>query len=68
MVNQGCRFTLSDDSHGPNDVAMHYHQLSVYLKSNNVRNIYTLIKDDNGKVQSIPTPDILSESFWNGYK
>ncbi|KAJ1982543.1 hypothetical protein H4R34_001680 [Dimargaris verticillata] len=37
---KGGRFTLSDDSHGPNDVALHYAELYRYLKEMDVRTVY----------------------------
>ncbi|KAI9003661.1 Polymerase/histidinol phosphatase-like protein, partial [Gaertneriomyces semiglobifer] len=39
MQSQGCRFTLSDDSHGPKDVGLHYDRLWEYLKEMDVKNV-----------------------------
>lgn len=40
MVSQGCKFTLSDDAHGPNDVGMHYEKLLEYVKSCGIHEVY----------------------------
>ena len=40
MVRKGVKFTLSDDSHGPNDVGMHYDKLHAYAKENGIRTVY----------------------------
>ena len=32
----GGKFTLGDDSHGPNEVALHYDELFQFIKINNV--------------------------------
>ncbi|KAI8852692.1 Polymerase/histidinol phosphatase-like protein, partial [Chytridium lagenaria] len=39
MINKGVRFTLSDDSHGPDDVGMHYKKLREYLVDMGVMSI-----------------------------
>ncbi|KAI9347211.1 Polymerase/histidinol phosphatase-like protein [Obelidium mucronatum] len=40
MISQGVKFCLSDDSHGPNDVGMHYSRLLEYIKEVGVNTIY----------------------------
>jgi histidinol-phosphatase (PHP family) len=37
------RFTLSDDSHGPRDVGLHYPQLRAYLREHGVRDLYAVV-------------------------
>ena len=36
----GVKFTISDDSHGPDDVGMHYDKLYQYLVEMGIDNVY----------------------------
>lgn len=40
MIEMGARFTLSDDSHGPADVGMHYKKLLEYLLKYGITKVY----------------------------
>lgn len=40
MVEKNVRFTLSDDSHGPNDVGYRYDELKSYCKEMAIRTVY----------------------------
>jgi histidinol-phosphatase (PHP family) len=40
MVEKNVRFTLSDDSHGPNDVGFRYDELKAYCKEMSITTIY----------------------------
>jgi len=42
MHEQGVLFTLGDDSHGPNDVGMHYDKLISYIDSIGIQTVYSL--------------------------
>ena len=67
MKEKHIRFTLSDDSHGPKDVAMHYKRLLDYLLKNDVHEVWfpkpksDLGRDDDPytKVQIDP-----ADPFW----
>jgi histidinol-phosphatase (PHP family) len=48
MIERNVRFTLSDDSHGPRDVAMHYDRLLEYCKSNGIRSVFAPWKSSSG--------------------
>jgi histidinol-phosphatase (PHP family) len=45
IAAKGGRFTVSDDSHGPSDVGMHYDKLKEFLLSHNIREIYYLTRN-----------------------
>ena len=40
MIQRNCKFTLSDDSHGPDDIAMHYSKLKAYCKEVGIDTVY----------------------------
>jgi len=40
MIDAGVRFTLSDDSHGPDDVGMHYAKLHAFVKIVGIADVY----------------------------
>jgi len=40
MIDAGVRFTLSDDSHGPDDVGMHYAKLRAFLTTVGIADVY----------------------------
>ncbi|KAI8621427.1 Polymerase/histidinol phosphatase-like protein [Chytriomyces sp. MP71] len=63
MKEKGVRFCLSDDSHGPKDVGMHYAKLKEYLALVNVNTVYYPVKvDDKIEVRSIGSLD--EHPFW----
>ncbi|KNC75616.1 hypothetical protein SARC_11864 [Sphaeroforma arctica JP610] len=45
IVQQGAKFTISDDSHSAEQVATHYAQLKEYLIKHQVTQLYTLVRD-----------------------
>ncbi|TPX33753.1 histidinol-phosphatase [Synchytrium microbalum] len=65
MIANKIKFTLSDDSHGPNDVAMHYDKLRDYLIENNITSVYSLAKDQDGKVTVKEHSNISAHPFWS---
>lgn len=48
MIQSGIKFTISDDSHGPNDIGMHYDKLKLYLETNGITTIYSPKKVHDG--------------------
>ncbi|KAJ3065994.1 histidinolphosphatase [Podochytrium sp. JEL0797] len=40
MMGKGIRFCLSDDSHGPNDVGMHYAKLVEYIRNLGITTVF----------------------------
>ncbi len=40
MIQEGLKFTLSDDSHGHKDVAMHYDKLHSYARECGIKRVY----------------------------
>eukprot|EP00160_Parvularia_atlantis_P022301 Unigene99_Nuclearia_a/m.317 Unigene99_Nuclearia_a/g.317 ORF Unigene99_Nuclearia_a/g.317 Unigene99_Nuclearia_a/m.317 type:complete len:304 (-) Unigene99_Nuclearia_a:145-1056(-) len=67
IVEEGGRFALSDDCHGPNDVAMHYDRLRAYIAEHALgERIYYLRRDDaTGAVTAEHAPGILANAFWS---
>jgi histidinol-phosphatase (PHP family) len=63
MVEMDTKFTLSDDSHGPDDVGMHYNKLRSYLSQNRILKVYAPCV--NGSVTEYT--NILDHIFWNQY-
>ena len=47
MIEKQSRFTLSDDSHGPEDVAMHYSKLKIYCQEMGILKVYAPWKQDD---------------------
>ncbi|KAK9703009.1 hypothetical protein K7432_010963 [Basidiobolus ranarum] len=64
ILAKGGRLTISDDSHGPNDVGMHYGKLYEYLGELNVKELYYLdySKDNQLIVNRLDSP--LDHPFW----
>ncbi|KAJ3211324.1 histidinolphosphatase [Dinochytrium kinnereticum] len=67
MINKGVKFTLSDDSHGPDDVGMHYIKLRDYLKNLGVETVYHLEVDAVGRTVNTKVSNIVSHSFWKSF-
>eukprot|EP00123_Amoebidium_parasiticum_P000520 comp11336_c0_seq1/m.5733 comp11336_c0_seq1/g.5733 ORF comp11336_c0_seq1/g.5733 comp11336_c0_seq1/m.5733 type:complete len:298 (-) comp11336_c0_seq1:201-1094(-) len=65
MISKGARFVLTDDSHGPNDLAMFYARARDYLLEYGVTTIYRLLKDVSGKVTPREVPDFHKLPFWD---
>ncbi|TPX44924.1 histidinol-phosphatase [Synchytrium endobioticum] len=64
MMACNVKFTISDDSHGPNDVAIHYDKLRDYLLEMGIGSIYYLTKID-GHVITLEIPNVAYHSFWS---
>ncbi|BGP24874.1 histidinol-phosphatase [Rhodotorula toruloides] len=43
ILSKGGRFTLSDDSHGPHAVGLHYDRAYAYLRERNVQELWQLV-------------------------
>ncbi|KAJ1660333.1 hypothetical protein IWQ61_000732 [Dispira simplex] len=73
ILAKGGRLTLSDDSHGPNDVAMHYSVMREYLDEMGVDKIaYPLPwKEERPTNEQTTVPvawieDVVNHPFWSG--
>ncbi|KAI9106070.1 Polymerase/histidinol phosphatase-like protein [Phlyctochytrium arcticum] len=51
MIEEEVNFTLSDDSHGPKDVGMHYDKLVAYLKEMNINRVWFIT--ESGAVEAM---------------
>ncbi|RUS20924.1 Polymerase/histidinol phosphatase-like protein [Endogone sp. FLAS-F59071] len=67
IISRGGKLTLSDDSHGPADVGMHYAQLHDYLETMGIVTLYHLDYDD-GKLVVKELRDVRNDPFWAGIK
>ncbi|KJE93022.1 histidinol-phosphatase [Capsaspora owczarzaki ATCC 30864] len=69
ILSLGGKFTICDDSHGENDVAMHYDQLPSYLELLNIDTVYLLerVKDAaTGAVTTVTRPvDWRTHPYWS---
>lgn len=63
MKSKNIRFTLSDDSHGPKDIALYYKELNQYLHDMNINDIYYLISKELTDNNNIIKPVDYSFSF-----
>jgi histidinol-phosphatase (PHP family) len=63
MMSQGVRFTLSDDSHGPSDVGMHYDKLVVYVQEMGITDVFYLqpVEIGDSNIMSIPTASLTNK-------
>jgi histidinol-phosphatase (PHP family) len=59
MIEMDIKFTLSDDSHGPDDVGMHYALLFRYMKEHGIHTVYS-----PGIGGAVVHNDVLSDPFW----
>ncbi|KAJ3125811.1 histidinolphosphatase [Nowakowskiella sp. JEL0407] len=76
MKEMNVKFTICDDSHGPNDIAMHYDKLYGYLEEMQIDTIHYLTVDDeylkNYTTGSLPykniivkqLDDVSNHQFW----
>ncbi|KAJ8324686.1 hypothetical protein O5D80_006929 [Batrachochytrium dendrobatidis] len=74
MIDAGLRFCVSDDSHGPKDVGMHYDRLAVYLAEMGIHEIsyptpLANKKDQtdvgkNDQVQVVTLTNVLESLVW----
>ncbi|KAJ1678976.1 hypothetical protein EV182_002978 [Spiromyces aspiralis] len=69
LKRQGAKFTISDDSHSPDQVGLHYVELYSYLKELGITELYYLARDDSRGVVVKSMPNALDHPFWalNGY-
>lgn len=65
MISQNIKFTLSDDSHGPDDVGMYYDKLHAYLEEFAIDTVYYPALDSDGQVEVRALNGVLSHPFWN---
>ena len=49
MMKIDVKFTLSDDSHGHNDVGLFYTETFEYLQTKGVKTVYGLQRSDKGQ-------------------
>lgn len=60
MIRKGTKFTLSDDSHGPDDVAMHYPKLKQYCRQMGIQTVYAPWKAGNiVEIKEFPVSQVL---------
>ena len=55
--SQNGRFTLSDDSHGPLAVGLHYDKTFEYIRDRNLAELYCLVEEagvDGGRPAVVP--------------
>jgi histidinol-phosphatase (PHP family) len=67
ILELGGRVTLSDDAHGPNDVAMHYDKVRAYLINAGVQPLHVLDRADDGSIAVKPLPEWSQHAFWNQF-
>ncbi|KAJ1970751.1 hypothetical protein H4R35_005679 [Dimargaris xerosporica] len=68
IIAKGGRLTLSDDSHGSNDVALHYTELYRYLKEMGVQTVYYIgskAVDAASPIWSIALDKLFEGSYWS---
>lgn len=68
IISRGGKLTLSDDSHGPADVGMHYARLRDYLETMGIATLYHLDYDEEGKLVVKELRDVRDDPFWAGIK
>ncbi|KAI8818613.1 Polymerase/histidinol phosphatase-like protein [Fimicolochytrium jonesii] len=68
MISAGAKFTLSDDSHGPNDIGMYYDRLYAYVKEMGLHEVFYLALDGEGQVrlESIKTANLQTVTAGTG--
>ncbi|KAJ3106136.1 hypothetical protein HDU97_006953 [Phlyctochytrium planicorne] len=65
MLRKGVKFTLSDDSHGPEDVGMYYKGLLGYLNEMGISSVYRLGHDlGSGRIVVVEMEGIVSHDSW----
>ncbi|KAJ3165118.1 histidinolphosphatase [Geranomyces variabilis] len=68
MMTRGVKFTLSDDSHGPADVGMHYDKLHSYLVEMDIMTVYRPIRAPDGTVTTQAVENVLQDPFWAAFR
>ncbi|KAL1922309.1 uncharacterized protein VTP21DRAFT_9848 [Calcarisporiella thermophila] len=64
ILEKGGRITISDDSHGPGDVGMHYDKLFTYLKEMGINSIHYLNLNKEGKTVIQELTNLDGDAFW----
>ena len=71
MVKRGARFTITDDSHCPEHVAIRYDDVRKYLIDNGVQELYRLKRTTDSvpgikgtSYEAVPLADLLSHKAW----
>jgi histidinol-phosphatase (PHP family) len=71
IIKNNGKLTVCDDSHGPNDVGLHYRELYARMKRLSINRIYYLDRegeiDSSGPVQVKSLDNCLSHSFWKQF-
>jgi hypothetical protein len=69
IQSEGGQFTLSDDSHSPSDVSMHYKKLLQYLISMQIDTIYYLDGPQKPKseIKAGEIRNVRDHSFWKNF-
>ncbi|KAJ3156765.1 histidinolphosphatase [Geranomyces michiganensis] len=68
MMTKGMKFTLSDDSHGPQDVGMHYDKLHSYLVEMGISTVYRPVRTLDGQITVQGVDNVWKHAFWTGTK
>ncbi|KAJ1962458.1 hypothetical protein GGI12_002635 [Dipsacomyces acuminosporus] len=70
IVDNGGRITISDDSHGEQDLCMHYDKLLQYLSDLGVKDLYYLDRTPDGRIQAKVLRNATEHPFWssNGFQ
>ncbi|KAJ2509228.1 hypothetical protein IWW47_000118 [Coemansia sp. RSA 2052] len=67
ILEKGGRVTISDDSHGAQDVCMHYDRLLAYLRELGVHDLHYLHRTGDGVVQTLVLARATEHGFWKGF-
>ncbi|KAI8871396.1 histidinol-phosphatase [Ramicandelaber brevisporus] len=81
IQRQGGKFTISDDSHGPNDLGMHYDKLHKYLEDMGIDTVHILERLETGqstgantatgvmpkRVRTKAINNIIGDPFWQHF-
>ncbi|KAJ3134234.1 histidinolphosphatase [Physocladia obscura] len=75
MQSKAVKFCLSDDSHGPNDVGMHYSRLHQYIKDLGIDTVHypSVVEgssnnsDTNIKRRHVAIENIIENPFWQQF-
>ncbi|KAJ1936672.1 hypothetical protein GGF37_005516 [Kickxella alabastrina] len=69
ILSRGGRVTISDDSHGAQDVCMFYGRLAGYLREMDINRLHYLACTPEGAVEVRVLEDALGHGFWaaNGF-
>ncbi|KAJ3159698.1 histidinolphosphatase [Irineochytrium annulatum] len=65
LIEEGVRLTLSDDSHGPNDVGLNFGKLKEYMADANVEEIYYPRRTGSGVIEVFKMNQLSSHPAWS---